>query len=200
MSKKTNLAIKIILPVAIAATITSIFVFRQKEKEKLNEVTSAAVKTGESSHIETAQKELPENLKDANFNFTETKKIELADYTKYNLPIILDYGSESCAPCRVMKPAIKKAHNDYYGKAFIKYSDVWANPDTASGYPIQVIPTQIFYGKDGKPFVPSDKFGKEAKGFFTIKDKNTNEVIYSVHQGILNYNQIAQLLEEMGVS
>ena len=47
-----------------------------------------------------------------------------------------------------------------YGKAFIKFADVWQYADTVSNVPVQVIPTQVLVNADGTPFVPSEDLAR----------------------------------------
>ena len=87
---------------------------------------------------------LPDNLKDADFSLRETVAVDFAALSEYGLPIIVDYGADTCIPCKEMAPMLEKANKDFQGKAFIKFVNVWDYPDAANNVPIQVIPTQVF--------------------------------------------------------
>lgn len=63
---------------------------------------------------------------------------------------MVDFGADSCIPCKMMAPIIKKLESEYKGKAAIVFVDVWKDPDQAKNYGIRVIPTQIFFDKSGK--------------------------------------------------
>ena len=69
--------------------------------------------------------ELSENLKDADFNLRETEAIDFEALSAYGLPIIIDYGADSCIPCKQMAPVLEKANKEFYGKAFVKFINVW---------------------------------------------------------------------------
>jgi len=133
----------------------------------------------------------------ADFSLETTKAHDFPALFKFKLPIIADYGSEGCGPCRKMYPALKAANEKYKGRAIIKYADVWKNRDTAGNMPIQVIPTQFFFMADGKPFVPSAELGKKIK-FVSYKDKNGKHTL-TAHQGGLSENDFDEILKEMGV-
>jgi len=133
----------------------------------------------------------------ADFSLETKKAHDFPALFKFKLPIIADYGSEGCGPCRKMYPALKAANEKYRGKAIIKYADVWKNKETAGDMPLQVIPTQFFFTADGKPFVPSAELGKKIK-FITYKDKNGKHTL-TAHQGGLSESDFDEILKEMGV-
>ena len=74
--------------------------------------------------------ELSDNLKDADFGLRETKAIDFEALSAYGLPIIIDYGADSCIPCKQMAPVLEKANKEFYGKAFVKFINVWDYPKT----------------------------------------------------------------------
>ena len=63
---------------------------------------------------------------------------------------MVDLGADSCIPCKMMAPIIKKMEKKYEGKAAIVFIDVWKHRDQAKRFGIRAIPTQIFFDKDGK--------------------------------------------------
>lgn len=126
----------------------------------------------------------------------ETDSIELDVLTAYGLPIIIDFGSDSCIPCKEMAPVLKTMNTDMQGKAIIKFVDVWKHTEAADGFPIQVIPTQIFINADGTPYVPSEDLEVE---FTMYSTKDTNEHVFTVHQGGFTEDQMrADGLTDMG--
>lgn len=62
---------------------------------------------------------------------------------------MVDLGAKSCVPCKMMAPILEKLEKDYKGRAAIVFLDVWKDPDQAKRFGIKVIPTQIFYDKQG---------------------------------------------------
>ncbi len=126
-----------------------------------------------------------------------TESIDLDMLTAYDLPIIIDFGSDSCIPCQQMAPVLETMNEEMQGKAIIKFVDVWEYPNAADGFPIQVIPTQVFFNADGTPYVPSENIEIE----FTMYSYNdTNEHAFTVHQGGLTEDQMRSILEDMGVN
>jgi thioredoxin 1 len=63
---------------------------------------------------------------------------------------LIDLGADSCVPCKMMAPILKKLEKEYNGRAAIIFIDVWKHKDQARRYGIRAIPTQIFFDKDGK--------------------------------------------------
>ena len=64
------------------------------------------------------------------------------------LPRLLDLGSTTCIPCKMMAPILEDLKKEYAGKLAVEFIDV--QEDLAAGhiYSIRVIPTQIFFDAD----------------------------------------------------
>jgi len=176
--------IKIIVPICIVLVIAGIWIFK-------NDSGSSGMppESGESAGLVT-----PKNDEDF---VLETKSVNLEALTAYGLPIIIDFGSDSCIPCKKMAPVLKTMNEEMQGKAIIKFLDVWKYPDAANDFPLQVIPTQIFINADGTPYVPSDNIEIE---FTTYSYKETGEHAFTVHQGGLTEDQMRAILADMGVA
>lgn len=78
------------------------------------------------------------------------------------LPRLVDLGAGKCIPCKMMAPILEDLKTTYAGRLEVVFIDVWQNPDAGKKYGINLIPTQIFYGVDGKElFRHEGFFGKE---------------------------------------
>ena len=75
---------------------------------------------------------------------------ETTDYPRPKTVTMLDLGAKSCIPCKMMAPILEKLNKDYQGRADVIFIDVSENPGEAQKYKIRVIPTQIFYNKNGQ--------------------------------------------------
>lgn len=73
-------------------------------------------------------------------------------------PRLVDLGAGKCIPCKQMAPILEKLRVEYSGKFEVVFIDVWKDPDAANPYRIRVIPTQIFYGADGKELFRHEGF------------------------------------------
>lgn len=182
---KNKLWVKILVPVWIVAVIGGIWILKNTTESPTSNPTTSQNSTG-----------LPEHPETADFSLRETKAVDFEALSEYGLPIIVDYGADSCIPCKEMAPVLEKANKEFQGKAFIKFINVWDFPDAANNVPVQVIPTQVLFNADGTPFVPSDALAKEIQ--FDMY-KNTGEHIFTVHQGGLTEEQMWAILKEMGV-
>ena len=166
--------IKFIIPICVVLVVAGIWVIKN---------------LGESP----AQERLP-----AHEDFAlEADSIDLESLTSHGIPIIIDFGSDSCIPCKEMAPVLKTLNDEMQGVAIIKFVDVWKNTAASADFPIEVIPTQVFITADGKPYIPSDGI---ADAFRMYNNKDTGEHAFTVHQGSLTEEQLRIILAEMGVS
>lgn len=179
--------IKIVIPVFIVIVIAGIWIFKNVDTD--SGVSSTPSVNGESAGLVT-----PNNDEDF---VLETESVDLEALTSYDLPIIIDFGSDSCIPCKEMAPVLQTMNAEMQGKAIIKFVDVWKNAEAADGFPIQVIPTQVLINADGTPYVPSDGIDID---FTMYSTKDTNEHVFTVHQGGLTEDQMRAILADMGVA
>jgi len=78
------------------------------------------------------------------------------------LPRLVDLGAGKCIPCKMMKPILDELKETCAETFKTEFIDVWENPDAGKQYGINMIPTQIFFGSDGKElFRHEGFFGKE---------------------------------------
>lgn len=74
------------------------------------------------------------------------------------LPRLVDLGAGKCIPCKQMKPILEELTRDYADQFSVVFIDVWENRDEGAKYGIRMIPTQIFYGADGKELARHEGF------------------------------------------
>ncbi|WP_286846656.1 MULTISPECIES: thioredoxin family protein [Aminobacterium] len=184
MDKKKLL--KIIIPISLVLIVAGIWIFKNVYKE-----SDSIVSLSENKCLENLVK--PKNEEDF---VLEATSIDLDVLKEYNLPIIIDFGANSCIPCKKMAPVLKTLNAEMQGKAIIKFVDVWKNGAVANDFPIQVIPTQVFINADGTPYVPS---GDMQIKFDMYRRKDIYEHAFTVHQGELTEDQMRAILADMGV-
>jgi thioredoxin 1 len=131
------------------------------------------------------------------FELIATVEIDMQRLKSYRLPIIIDFGSDTCIPCKEMEPVLKQLNEVLRGKAIIKFVDVKKYPSLTRGFPLRLIPTQIFIGSDGKPFIPDDPVIYQV-GFYS--GKSSGEITFTRHEGGMTKDQLLAVLKEMGVS
>ncbi len=93
---------------------------------------------------------------------------------KSDKPVVVDFGSNSCIPCRQMRPILQEIRKEYLGKAEVLVIDVYKYQGLAREYKIQMIPTLIFF------------------------DSNAKEV--HRHQGFMSKKALLEQLKKMGIS
>ncbi len=168
-------AAKVVVPILILLMVAGIWFVKESQRD----IGSGLAENG-----------------NPDFALVVTENLDFEKLKSYGLPILLDFGSESCPPCRELAPTIEKLNRDLQGKAIIKYMDVWESPELAEGYPIRVIPTLMFFDKEGNPYVPEDP---EASGMILYSDKETDAHVYTTHEGGMTEEQIREILLEMGM-
>jgi thioredoxin 1 len=65
-------------------------------------------------------------------------------------PVLVDFGANSCLPCRQLRPVLKEIAKEHMGKANILVIDVYKYQNLAREYKIQLIPTLVFFDVTGK--------------------------------------------------
>ena len=65
-------------------------------------------------------------------------------------PILVDFGANSCLPCRQMRPILKEIGKEYAGKTEVLVIDVYKYQNLAREYKILLIPTLVFFDSKGK--------------------------------------------------
>ena len=79
------------------------------------------------------------------------------------LPRLVDLGSVSCIPCKMMAPILEGLKTEYAGRLQVEFIDVMRDPDAGTPYKISLIPTQVFFDAAGQ-----ERFRHE--GFFSKED------------------------------
>jgi len=130
------------------------------------------------------------------FDLQVTGSLDIEKLKSYGLPIMIDFGADSCIPCREMYPVLEELNGELRGKVIIKFVDIWKYESLAAGYPISVIPTQVFFDKDGKPYTPKDP---ETWQMQIYSSKDTKEHVFTTHEGGMTKAQILAIFKEMGV-
>lgn len=126
----------------------------------------------------------------------EATELDMDKLKSYGLPIMIDFGADQCAPCKEMEPILKEVNEEYQGKVIVKFYDVWKNPKLAENFPLEVIPTQFFFDKEGNPYVPKDPVSMRMQ-MYSLKD--SNEHVFTAHQGGMTKEQILAVFKELGV-
>ena len=175
---KSSKLVKVLVPVLMICVVAGIWFTQNQEAEvQEKEESLAAAKT-----------EFPLNI----------TSVDLEALAEHELPIIIDFGADECVPCKQMAPVLVTLNEEMQGKAIVQFADVWKAPEAATGFPVQVIPTQVLVNADGTPYVPSDEIASTIE-FMMYADRETEEHIFTAHQGGLTEEQMRLILADMGV-
>lgn len=185
-SKK--IIIKIVITVLIIIGIFGIWVIKNPD--------FLSKENNEKGTLEQDTNNSDLSKKNADFELNITEEIDLEQLKSYGLPIIIDFGADSCIPCKEMALVLEKLNEELRGKAIIRFVDVWKYPELAQNFPISVIPTQVLFNKDGKPYMPSDA---NAAGMLQYTSKETKEHVFTTHEGGITEDALLKILSEMGM-
>lgn len=128
------------------------------------------------------------------FDLNVTEMVDFSKLTSQGLPVIVDYGADTCIPCVNMAPVLEKLNKEMAGRVYIKFADVWKYPDINKNIYAKVIPYQVFFDKKGKPYEPN----KEVLSYVNFITKTENgKHTFTMHIGELKENQMRMIIEDM---
>ena len=82
--------------------------------------------------------------------------IEVTDSTfdeeviKSEVPVLVDFWADWCAPCKIIDPIVKELSSEFDGQVKFAKLDVDSNPRSATTYGVRGIPTLLIF-RDGQP-------------------------------------------------
>jgi len=65
-------------------------------------------------------------------------------------PVLVDFGANSCLPCRQMRPVLKEIATEYSEKAKVLVIDVYKYQNLAREHKVLMLPTLVFFDSKGK--------------------------------------------------
>jgi thioredoxin 1 len=112
---------------------------------------------------------------------TETFKKKIFNYEtnkdwkfEGELPCIVDFYADWCAPCRMVAPILEELADEYAGKLNVYKVNTEEQQELAGLFGIQSIPSLLFIPKDGQPqmamgALPKDTFKKAFKEVLKVE-------------------------------
>ncbi|MGL6196813.1 MAG: thioredoxin [Thermoguttaceae bacterium] len=61
------------------------------------------------------------------------------------IPVLVDFWSPTCGPCRALVPVLEALQKENDGIALIAKVNVFENPNTASKYGVDMLPTILLF-------------------------------------------------------
>lgn len=92
---------------------------------------------------------------------------------KSGKPTVLDLGAGTCVPCKMMKPIFAELQNEMGDRVNFLILEISEYRHLANRYNVRLIPTQIFFDKDGN--------------------------VFWRHEGFLSKDDIKKKLKEIGI-
>jgi thioredoxin 1 len=87
-------------------------------------------------------------------------KEKIYDYTfskewkyKGDLPAVIDFYADWCAPCKMVSPILDDLSNEYAGKIKVYKVNTEKDPEVSKAFGISSIPTLLFIAQSGNPIV-----------------------------------------------
>lgn len=112
---------------------------------------------------------------------TETFKKKIFNYEinkdwkfEGDLPCIVDFYADWCAPCRIVAPILEELADEYSGKLNVYKVNTEEQQELAGLFGIHSIPSLLFIPKDGQPqmamgALPKDTFKKAFKEVLKVE-------------------------------
>jgi thioredoxin 1 len=181
----------LILRIVVAAVVVllagGVFILKKSQ-------TSASPAIAAALKSQSAEKSSSVGASSADLHVTTP--IDFDALRSSGLPVIIDFGADSCVPCKEMAPVLAELNKSLQGKAIIRFVDVWKYKGLADRVPLQVIPTHVLFDSTGKPFTPPDSLKLE---FTMYSMRDTNEHVFTTHEGGLDKPQMLAILAAMGM-
>ena len=73
-----------------------------------------------------------------------------SDVIESDLPVLVDFWAEWCAPCRAIAPIFEELSTEFAGKVKFCKVDIDQNKQTPTNYSVRSIPTLIMF-QNGQP-------------------------------------------------
>lgn len=78
-----------------------------------------------------------------------TAKPSFGELIKGHTPVLVDFSAEWCGPCKMMPPILKELKDKVGDSVTILKLDIDVNPNVASAFGIQSVPTLVIF-RDGQ--------------------------------------------------
>jgi len=135
---------------------------RLEQQQQMEAIQKLIADLRQAAKVEVNEKEYAKLAAPAPGSETQSE----ADFRKAlagGKPLVVDFGSNTCLPCRQLRPVLQTIRQGYAGKLEVLVIDIRKNEKLAGDYRIQVIPTVIFFDRSGKEVFRHQGFMSEEK-------------------------------------
>jgi len=164
-SGSTETEVSCTVPTALEPALES-----EAEQSSESEPAAREAEAGQPGSVSKSDVSISESVKAETPKPTEAAKPEKPaaaepekpSARKAALPKLIEVGSTTCTPCKLMAPILEELKSEYKGKLEIVIVDVNEDKGAAGKYGVRMIPTQIFYDSEGREvarhtgFIPKD--------------------------------------------
>jgi thioredoxin 1 len=122
-------------------------------------------------------------------------EVDLDYILSQGLPVLLYFGDNSQASQDTLA-ILNKISGECGGDILIFTVDLAQYPEAREGFPVQVVPSQFFYMSDGQPITLPMNIGVILSTFLSV---DTEEPVFTMHEGALSEEELVNILTFMGV-
>jgi thioredoxin len=115
--------------------------------EKLTKINTNinAINPSTEKVVETVNKEKVVNNKPVKVTEENFEK----EVLESDIPVVVDFWAEWCAPCRMLNPVLEKLADEFAGRVKVAKIDADAHPSLVQSFRVMAFPTMMFI-KEGK--------------------------------------------------
>jgi len=114
-------------------------------QEKLIIINLNIMKTNNTHVVHLNKREFKEKI----YDYTFSKEWKY----KGELPAVVDFYADWCAPCKMVSPILDDLSNEYAGKIKVYKVNTEKDPEVAKAFGVSSIPTLLFIAQTGKPTI-----------------------------------------------
>lgn len=125
-------------------------------------------------------------------NSFELEYIDLEIIKDLKSNILVNFCSDNNSACNKLQPTLKVLFNELNSHDIKVFNiNIFENTELLNNFPINLIPIQFFFTKDGKSYKPNENLG------IKFEKATMNDIDFYYHIGILSKDEIIKIFNEM---
>ena len=85
--------------------------------------------------------------------------------------LVVEFGGQTCIPCKRMQPTLLELQTQFQGKAVFRNFWIQQYPDTARQYRVMLMPTQVIFDPSGKEVLRHEGFWEKTDFLAALQAK-----------------------------